>query len=112
MNRLSAVLIPLWLTTGLITALAATPTGAVELGDPTRPSGTVAAIAESGGWRLNATRITPNRRTAVINGIQVAEGGEIGGARVLRIGHAQVQLRSQGEILTLHLEPAEVKKAR
>ncbi len=106
MNQYSGVLIALCLSGALVNAK--------ELSDPTRPSGSVATVESGsvGSWRLNATRITPTQRTAVINGIKVAEGGDIGGARVLRISHAQVQLRSQGKILTLPLQTAKVKQAR
>ena len=90
---------------------------AATLSDPTQPSGTPqmnAAGADSGmgGWRLNATHITSTKRLAVINGTRVAEGDLIGSARVLRVSHAQVKLDAQGEILTLRLLQAEVKKTR
>ncbi len=106
MNRRCAVCIALCLCSAMVNAS--------ELSDPTRPSGSITAVEPGavGAWRLNATRITPTQRTAVINGIKVAEGGEIGGARVLRISHAQVQLQTQGEVLTLPLQTAKVKKAR
>lgn len=107
MSRHHAVLVALCLTSVAVNASG--------LSDPTRPNGSVAASVEPGAigvWRLNATRITPTQRSAVINGIKVAEGGDIGGARVLRISHAQVQLQSQGEILNLQLQPTQVKKSR
>ncbi|MBU1190973.1 MAG: hypothetical protein KKA36_09440 [Gammaproteobacteria bacterium] len=107
MIRHYAVLVALFLISVTVNASG--------LSDPTRPSGSISASAESGAvgvWRLNATRITPTQRSAVINGIKVAEGGDIGGARVLRISHAQVQLQSQGEILNLQLQPTQVKKSR
>ena len=83
--------------------------------DPTQPNGTPHADAANSGhgiWHLSATRITPSKRLAVINGTQVAEGGLIGAARVLRVSHAQVKLDVQGEIVTLRLLQAEVKKTR
>lgn len=88
--------------------------GGHALSDPTRPSGS-AATASAGGdsaWRLTATRITPERRSATINGIEVAEGATLGSARVLRISHAEVQLDMDGRHMTLHLLPAEVKTIR
>ena len=103
------------LCVGLLTVLRAAP--AAALADPTQPSGTPhlnAAGADSGmgGWRLNATHITSTKRLAVINGTRVAEGDLIGSARVLQVSHAQVKLDAQGEILTLRLLQAEVKKTR
>ena len=95
-------------------ALLLGATGAHALSDPTRPSG-VAAAASPGGdgaWRLTATRITPERRSATINGIEVAEGATLGSARVLRISHAEVQLDMGGRRMTLHLLPTEVKIIR
>ncbi|MBI5041499.1 MAG: hypothetical protein HZB57_10000 [Gammaproteobacteria bacterium] len=88
---------------------------ATTLIDPTQPSGTPQLDANGGGpggWRLSATHITPAKRLAVINGTQVAEGDLIGSARVLRVSHAQVKLDAQGEIVTLRLLQAEVKKTR
>ena len=88
---------------------------AATLSDPTQPSGTPSAntsVAGAGSWKLSATRITPAKRVAVINGQQVAEGGLIGTARVLRVSHAQVKLDAQGEIVTLRLLQSEVKKTR
>lgn len=107
MSRHYALLVALFLTSAAVNAS--------EISDPTRPSGSIVANVERGAvgvWRLNATRITPTQRSAVINGIKVAEGGDIGGARVLYISHAQVQLLAQGEILNLHLQPTQVKKSR
>lgn len=107
MSRHNVVLVALFLTCASVNAS--------EISDPTRPSGSITATTELGSagvWQLNATRITPTQRTAVINGIKVAEGGDIGGARVLRISHARVQLQSQGKILNLQLQPTQVKKSR
>ena len=86
---------------------------ATTLADPTQPSGTPQMGASGpGGWRLSATHITPAKRLAIINGTPVAEGDLIGSARVLRVSHAQVKLEAQGEIVTLRLLQAEVKKTR
>lgn len=98
-------------------ALLLSAAGASGLSDPTRPSGAssstyTTAPAGEPTWQLTATRITPERRSATINGIDVAEGGSFGAARVLRVSHAQVQLEVEGRQMTLHLLPAEVKKIR
>lgn len=99
----------------LCMALLLGTTGASGLNDPTRPSGIPIAADVAAGdtaWRLTSTRITPARRSATINGIDVAEGARLGSARVLRISHAQVQLELEGRRLILNLLPAEVKTIR
>jgi hypothetical protein len=102
------------LFTGLAACLwlCASATAVNALTDPTRPNGNASTLDNGDGWQLTATRITPQRRAATINGIEVIEGGLIGSARVLRIRHAQVDLDAQGEILTLHLLPARMKQVR
>ena len=80
--------------------------------DPTRPNGSAASLEADKGWQLTATRITAQRRIAVINGIDVVEGGRIGAARVLRIRHAEVDLEAHGKPVTLHLLPAAMKQTR
>jgi hypothetical protein len=98
---------------GIVLLLIAS--GAAALSDPTRPSGaafSAGANAGSADWRLTATRITPDLRSATINGIDVAEGASLGAARVLRISHAQVQLELEGRQVILNLLPAEVKTIR
>lgn len=110
---MNARIVQTFLCLCLMTVLHAAP--AATLIDPTQPSGTARLDANSGGaggWRLSATHITPAKRLAVINGTQVAEGGLIGAARVLRVNHAQVKLDARGEIVTLRLLQAEVKKTR
>ena len=106
------VRIRMFLYLGLLAVLRAAP--AAALADPTQPSGTPQVGTDSGmgGWHLSATHITPGKRLAVINGTRVAEGDLIGSARVLQVSHAQVKLDAQGEILTLRLLQAEVKKTR
>ena len=80
--------------------------------DPTRPNGSAARLETDAGWHLTATRVTAQRRVAVINGIDVVEGSRIGAARVLRIRHAQVDLEAHGKPVTLHLLPATMKQTR
>lgn len=101
----------------LLLVLCSVPMGirasAETLHDPTRPVDTPHPQAGGdGGWQLNATRITPSQRSAVINGSRVREGEEINGARVLHIRHAQVQIATPDGITTLRLLPAEVIKIR
>lgn len=84
------------------------------LHDPTRPYGALGARTDSGdaAWRLTATRITPDRRSAVINARRVYEGDEFDGVRIVRIRHAQVDIATPAGPTTLRLLPAEVKKHR
>ena len=105
--------LPAGLLLGLLLAMHSAT--AATLSDPTQPSGTPitdTTVGGPGGWKLSATRITPAKRLAIINGQQVAEGDLIGTARVLRVSHAQVKLDAQGETVTLRLLQSEVKKTR
>ena len=103
MKRATCLALCLWLC---MPPLATSST----LIDPTRPNGSAASLEADEGWQLTATRITAQRRVAVINGIDVVEGGRIGAARVLRIRHAEVDLEAHGKPVTLHLLPATMKQ--
>ena len=84
---------------------------ATSLEDPTRPNNhSVFAItpvpdAKKDGWTLNSTLIAPNRRIAVINGVQVSEGESVDGAKVLQIRNSSVLLRTGERDITLDLFP-------
>lgn len=81
------------------------------LQDPTRPTSpdrsasTRAAGPDPGGWTLNSTLVAPNRRVAVINGVQVSEGESVDGARVVKIRKSDVLMQIQGHRITLYLLP-------
>jgi len=71
--------------------------------DPTRPPAAVEPVRAAPqpparNYILQSTRVSEERRSAVINGRVVVEGDQIGGARVLGIEQARVRLRdARGE---------------
>lgn len=86
---------------------------AATLDDPMRPPGRAAYVgtkAAASAYTLTSTYITRQRKSAVINGKQVEEGGLVDGARVLEISPTQVRVRHRDQILTLRLLPLSVKK--
>lgn len=99
----------------ILLAVAVTTLSHAGLFDPTEPSaasGPAAGVFGAEDFQLNATRITPGKRTVIINGVAVGEGERIGKARVQAITHGQVQLDVEGEPRTLRIAPNEVKKSR
>jgi MSHA biogenesis protein MshK len=88
--------------------LAATPLAAAEaLPDPTRPAigadGAAAASEAPSGPRLQMIKISPARRSAIIDGQEVTVGGRVGDMRVVRISEGEVVLRGENETETLKL---------
>jgi len=97
---------------GLLMAGAAP---AQALKDPTRPPGAQSVKAQKAAprplrWTLGSTLVSPQRRTAVINGRVVAVGEKINGARVVEILPAKVRLRRKGRDITLVLLKQDVKR--
>ncbi|MCW8917272.1 MAG: hypothetical protein OQL08_00435 [Gammaproteobacteria bacterium] len=89
------------------------------LSDPMRPPSVTAtpppgdrdgARVSERGYRLSAIRITPERRTATINGTTVAVGERLGNARVSAIHASHVTLLQGGKTVTISLLPLSVKK--
>ncbi|RRQ22006.1 hypothetical protein [Thiohalobacter thiocyanaticus] len=89
------------------------PCGAAALADPTAPNprGQAAGPGGDTGSGLTWTRVTENRREAVINGIRVTEGDRLGGARILRIRHGAVEIETASGRDTLRLQPSRIKQA-
>lgn len=76
--------------------------------DPTRPPAAVEAVRAAPqpparSYTLQSTRVSEERRSAVIDGRVVVEGDHIGGARVLGIEQARVHLRDARGEFTLTL---------
>ena len=104
------------LAAGLFTlsVIATSPVSALgdvtSLPDPTQPPQMSAAPATSSQvfkHKLSSIIFSAQRRVAVVNGKVVAEGEEIDGARVLKIGQAQVWLElADKEHRTLSLNSA------
>jgi MSHA biogenesis protein MshK len=101
------------------TALYIAPLVAVLLGygsvsaqpisDPTRPPGAVSPVeGDNEPVRapvLQSVIITPNRRSAIINGERVELGGRYAGARVSKITETEVVLQSAGRTEVLKMYP-------
>lgn len=62
------------------------------------------------GYRLSAIRITPEQRSATINGTTVVVGERLGNARVSAIHASHVTLLQAGKTVTISLLPLSVKK--
>jgi hypothetical protein len=95
---------------------------AAQVADPTQPpsTGSVAegptldpgAVAAPGAGRLTAIVVSPSRRLAVIDGIPVRVGDEVGATRVIEIEPLSVRLRGpDGEVvLSIAGPPVKGKK--
>ncbi|MAT65232.1 MAG: hypothetical protein CMN57_06280 [Gammaproteobacteria bacterium] len=95
----------------LLGGAATGPAGASALADPTAPNprgqrGAQGVTDEGLTW----TRVTENRREALINGIRVTEGDRLGGVRILRIRHGAVMIETASGRSTLRLQPSRIKQ--
>jgi MSHA biogenesis protein MshK len=82
--------------------------------DPMRPpqgllapqaGGGTGAVAGTGGQRLAAIMLSKDRKFAVIDGQEVALGGRLGDARLVRLTETEATLRSRTETVVLKLGP-------
>lgn len=92
-------------------------TAQAQLDDPTRPPGY--RLALPGGkkvatryYLLSSVRISPLRRSAIINDRTVEAGDVVDGAKVVAIYPATVKLTKKGKIFTIRLVSQLVKKSR
>lgn len=88
---------------------------AAGLPDPTRPYDFVATVEVQQGpgaadWRLTGIRIRGADRSAIINGHVVRPGDQLGGARVVDIGHSEVVLEESQKRVVLRLLLSTVKQ--
>jgi MSHA biogenesis protein MshK len=86
------------------------------LADPTRPPAASAGVATAssataGGARLQSVLISDARKLAVIDGVTVPLGGQVGSATLVDIQETQVTLRRGAETQTLRLHPRVERRA-
>lgn len=92
-----------------IIALAPRLASAESLADPTRPAigadaaGSAAVSGGASGPRLQMIKISPARRTAIIDGQEVTVGSRVGEMRVVQITEAGVVLKSKTDTESLKL---------
>lgn len=88
----------------------------VPLPDPTRPSDWLHAQepvelqSSQTDWRLQAVKIAGGRRTAILNGVSVAEGGSIGAAVITEIRPSSVVIDEGGRRVIVSLLRHTIKK--
>ena len=100
-----------WLPAALALALSL-PSVATTLSDPTAPRLRAAGAGTPPveGQGLSWTRVTENRREAVINGVRVVEGQQLGAMRIHAIRHGEVVVEQADRFTTLQVQPAGIKK--
>lgn len=99
-------------TVALVLAVALTPAAAQEA-DPMRPPQTAPETTAKPApryYHLSSILISPERRSAIINGRRVSVGERVGGARVVTILGSEVTLSIAGRHKTLTLLPLSIKK--
>jgi hypothetical protein len=106
----------------LVASAALALVAAADIPDPTRPPAISDAPSEglapdaelvpTGPGQLTAIVISPTRRIAVIDGVAVRVGDEVGAARVIEIEPLSVKLRGpDGDVvLTIAGPPVKGKK--
>ena len=98
-----------WLVVLLPAAVAA-----ATLPDPTEPPNYSAidrqvVVEVNKGWKLSAIKIGRDGNSAIINGLVVSEGAEIGSAKLIQISPTQVVLDYDGKHVPLKLLQRNVK---
>ena len=89
-------------------ALVCSPLAATELADPTRPPAftpyvPIVEARDLGDWKLNGITISDTARSAVLNGVVVVPGQQLGQAVVVDIQSHSVVLDVGGQMLTVEL---------
>lgn len=83
--------------------------GATALNDPTRPSA-FRSTESVQSLQLESVLISDTRKIAVISGNVVTEGESVKGFTVIKINKDSVKGQSRGEIVTLTLGHAEIRR--
>lgn len=96
-------------------AFAGCPAHAADLPitDPTMPPGVSAVARDSvagAPLKLQSTRVSDSRRSAVISGHIVSPGSRVGGATVLSIETGRVILQRGKELVTLRMPSSQIKR--
>ena len=87
-----------------------------QLDDPTRPPGYRLVLpggqkaVGSIGFSLSSVRISPTRRSAIVNDRSVETGDTVNGAKVVAIYPSTVKLSKQGKVFTIRLVSSISKK--
>jgi len=87
-----------------------------QLDDPTRPPGY--RLVLPGGQKaaariyfsLSSVRISPTRRSAIVNDHSVEAGDTVNGAKVIAIYPSSVKLKKKGKVFTVRLISSISKK--
>jgi len=87
-----------------------------QLDDPTRPPGY--RLVLPGGQKatagirfsLSSVRISPSRRSAIVNDRSVETGDTVNGAKIVAIYPSAVKLKKKGKIFTIRLVSGVSKK--
>ena len=91
-------------------------TAHAQLDDPTRPPGHRLVLpggqkaAASVSFSLSSVRISPTRRSAVVNDRSVEAGDTVNGAKVVAIYPSTVKLKMKGKVFTVRLISSISKK--
>lgn len=94
----------------LLCCASAASAWAQALGDPTRPSappagGETQAASAAPASRLQSVLMSRGRKVALIDGVEVALGGKVGEATLVRMSDSEVVLEKDGEKEVLKLIP-------
>lgn len=100
------------LMSGLIGLLLSSVAIASVWHDPTapHPGKPASGLSETTSHGLTWTRVTENRREAVIDGVKVTEGQRLGAMRIHRIRHGEVVIEQDDKRRTLRLQPTRIKQ--
>lgn len=87
-------------------------TTAWSLPDPTKPTSYRAATAVAQSLTLESILISDERKLAIINGVVVTEGENVGSVKVVNISQSGVKVNSDGKALFLKLDNASIRQEK